>query len=113
MSLKWNGDEIERKMLAAQKFGIDQTMAACVVDAKSNYYPGHGFVTGVLQGSIQMRQAKHRGDRVVGLWGSFDVDYALSIEKGSGLMPGQGQLQNAADSEYPKLASRIRASFKA
>ena len=113
MSLEWKGDAVLRKAIAAAAFGIDQTMALCVVDAKSNYYEGHGLITSTLQGSIQMRPAKVLRTRVVGRWGSFDVIYAEHVEKGTGRMPGQGQMQSAADREYGELAARIRRRFAA
>ncbi len=111
MSLDWKGEEVTRKLLDAATFGIDQTMAKAVVLAKGDLYKGHGFVTGVLQGSIQMRPAIIRGQTAVGTWGSFSVDYALPVEVGDGSRPGLGYLQQAADAEYPKLAGRIAREF--
>ena len=107
MSLEWKGDEVTRKLLDAATFAIDQTTALAVVKAKGDLYPGHGLVTGLLQGSIQMRPAVVRGNVAVGTWGSFSVDYALAVEQGTGSRPGLGYLQGAADVEYPKLAGRI------
>jgi len=113
MPVEWYGDKVASKMQKATAFGIDQTLAACVVNAKGNYYQGHGLRTSTLQGSVQARPAEIRstGD-VVGYWGSFDVDYAIYIEKGTGRIQAQRQLQNAADEEYPKLAERIRRRFE-
>jgi len=107
MSLDWKGDEVTPNMLSAAQFAIDQTMALAVVRAKEDLYPGHGLITAVLQGSIQMRPAEIRGKAVVGTWGSFTVDYALPVEEGTGSRPGLGYLQGAADAEYPKLATRV------
>ena len=112
MSLEWKGDALKQKVREASAYGIDQTMAKCIVHAKSNYYPGHGLVTAALQGSIRMKAAVIRVAHVIGQWGSFDINYAENIEKGSGRRPGQGQLQNAADDEYPLLGGRIRKRLK-
>ena len=112
MSLIWNGDAVKRKVIAAAQGGIDETMARCVVEAKKDYYEGHGLRFAVLQGSVKMQPAEVRGDRVVGQWGSFDVNYARHVEQGTGRMTGQGQLQGAADAEYPQLAERIRARMR-
>lgn len=113
MSLTWNGEAVLRKAISAAKYGIDQTTSLCVVEAKSNYYEGHGLITSTLQGSIQMRPAIALGVIVVGRWGSFTVLYAEYVEKGTGRMPGQGQMQNAADLQYRELAGRIRRRFAA
>ena len=135
MSLEWNGDNVKRNMVRAALWGVDATMAACVRKAKGRV----AVRTSTLQGSIQMRSARVSGDDVVGLWGSFNVDYALVVEEGSrphvirpvnakalwwpGLdhpvlsvnHPGTKErpyLVPAADAEYPKLAGRIARKFK-
>lgn len=112
MSFNWTGDALQARVITACKAGIDETMAACVSDAKQNYYEGHGLITTMLQGSIMLRPAEERAGAVVGQWGSFDVNYARYVEEGTGRMTGQGQLQGAADKEYPKLAARIRKRLR-
>lgn len=134
MITEWNGEQVKRNMIIAAKWGIDATMAAAVRKAKGRV----AKKTTTLQGSIQMRQAQQRGDRVVGLWGSFNVNYALYVEEGTdphvilpsakkalwwpGLdhpvksvnHPGtkaQPYLIPSADEEYPKLAGRIKRKF--
>lgn len=111
MSLKWNGEAVQRKAIDAAQFGIDLTMSKAVVLAKQDLYPGHGFQFGVLQGSLQMRSAVVSGGVVIGTWGSFTVEYAAAVEIGTGSRPGLGYLQGAADREYPKLAARIAKEF--
>lgn len=113
MSLTWNGEEVQQKMAKAAAFGIDQTMAACVVMSKGQLYPGHGFVFGGLQGSIEMRPAVNQGGGIVGFWGSFIINYARWIEQGGGVFPGYNYLRNSADREYPKLPGRIAKRFAA
>lgn len=108
MSLKWRGEAIKRRAIEAAKWGIDATTAACVVEAKQKV----PVRTATLQGSIQMRPAKERGDDVVGLWGSWNVDYALYVEKGTSRMAAQPYLRPAADHQYPKLAGRIKRRFR-
>lgn len=112
MSLTWNGDKVIEKVQKACRYGIDKTMAKCIVAAKDNYYPGHGFVTGALQGSIRMKPAvtKSNGE-TVGEWGSFSINYAERIERGTGKTDGQGQLQGAADHYYPKLAEYVKEGY--
>lgn len=113
MSLTWNGPEVERKAAAAAAFGIDQTMALCVVLAKGQLYPQHGWVSGALQGSIEMRPAVNQGGNIVGFWGSFLINYARWIEQGGGVFTGYNYLRSSADHEYPKLAGRIAKRFAA
>ena len=107
MSLEWNGDTVKRKMIEAAKWGVDKTTSECVIEAK-NRVPR---VTSTLQGSIQMRPAKQQGDDVVGIWGSFDVDYAIYVEMGTSRMSGTPYLRPSADSQYPRLSDRIKRKF--
>lgn len=105
MSLDWKGDEIQKKMEAAIKRGINQTMSAAVINAKKN----HTFKnrTGTLEGSIRPVVAAHKqGSEFVGLWGSADVAYALPVEF---RLPF---LRPAADAEYPNLARNIQNAFE-
>ncbi len=134
MSLEWYGEAVKAKLARAAQIGIDQTTAACTRAAKVRLYPGHGYDTGTYSRSIQMRPSRVMPRGVVtGLWGSFDVDYALAVELGTpphwigspvmirgvgwryiGMHPGTSPrpaLRPAADQEYPKTAARIRAAF--
>ena len=113
MSLFWNGDAVIKELTRATRLGIDETMGKCVVMAKSQLYPGHGFKFGFLQGSLRMEPSSLRGMHVVGTWGSFTIAYAMAMETGTGSFPGYNYLRNAADFEYPKLAARIRAHREA
>ena len=126
----WRGDEVLRHTQRAIRYAIDETMSACVDDAKRNV----PRVTGTLQGSIQIEPASiDRNGKVVGEWGSFDVNYALAVEMGNRSLvgpphksktpgikasgPGRNTgnrnfLRNAADKEYPKLRSRIKRWYR-
>ena len=101
----WHGDKFLRRIEKAQREAIDETTGAAVLVAQADLYPGHGLITGILQGSIHAEQAQRRGSRIVGRWGSFDVVYAGPIER------RYGYLRKAADAEYPKLAKRIKANL--
>lgn len=107
MSMEWNGEEIKRKAIEVAKWGVDATTAACVREAKVEV----PVVTATLQGSIEMRPAQERGSEVVGIWGSFNVDYAIYVEAGTSRMSAHPYLRPAADHQYPKLADRIRSKF--
>ena len=104
MSLKWNGELVKRNTIEAAKWGVDATMAACVREAKGRVRVD----TTTLQGSIEMRPAQQQGDDVVGLWGSFSVNYAIFVEMGTGRMSAQPYLWPSADHQYPKLPDRIK-----
>ena len=135
--LDWKGDQIKDRLLTAARQGIDETMAACVVDAKRET----PVRTGALQGSVRFEPAKVRGNEAKGTWGSFDINYAFYIEVGVqagvatvqahtrqnksgkissvrshtrryGSREGRNMLRNAADNEYPKLKKRIAKRFK-
>ena len=100
-----------KKLEAATKLAIDQTTAAAVIDAKNS----HPFqnVTGVAEGSIQMRPALRDGDRISGQFGSWDTDYFLFLEIGT-VNTGNGYptLRPALDREAPNLAERIRKNLE-
>lgn len=134
-SLTWNGPALTAKMRAAQKLGVNATMAECVRQAKANHTWENQ--TGILEGSIKIAEdARDEGGGVVGTWGSTDVRYALIHELGGVIVPVRAQalkfklpdgsfrivksvtiparpyLRPAADAIYPKLAGNIRAAFE-
>ena len=106
---QWNGDVIFRKTVEAARTAMDDTMARCVVEAKIRV----PTLTTTLQGSIEMRPTRREGELLVGLWGSFQVNYAIYVEVGTSRMSAQPYMRPAADHEYPLLPGRIRARIKA
>ena len=123
-NIDWKGQEVTDLVLEASRWAIDETMAAAVTDAKTNV----PVRTATLQGSIRLTPSVRTGNSVTGVWGSFDVNYALAVETGnrsligpegsssreSGPARGPGKntgnknfFRNAADKEYPKLNERI------
>lgn len=134
MALQWNGDRIIAKIQAAQKEGINRTVAETVEYAKNN----HTWIyrSGTLEGSIKILELAHRaGAGFRATWGSADVVYALIHELGGKIVPKKapalrfqvkGQwvttqevniparpyLRPAADAVYPRLASNIAAAFR-
>ena len=79
-TVRWEGDKVNAKTRYATRWGIDSTMADCVVTSKSMV----PVRTSILQGSIQMRPSVDNGDNITGYWGSFDVKYAQWVEFGTG-----------------------------
>jgi phage gpG-like protein len=134
-SLTWNGPAITAKMRAAQKTGVNATMAQCAVQAKNNH--AWQNQTATLEGSIGIAEfARDYSAGVVGTWGSKDVKYALIHELGGVIVPVRAKalaipqpdgsvrmvksvtiparpyLRPAADAHYPHLAAKIRAAFE-
>lgn len=128
----WRGDNVRRRVVQATREAFDETMALCVVTAKSNT----PVKTAALQGSIRLNPAQLvRGNVVEGVWGSFEINYALAVEVGtrggsvqvsahtragkSGThnvrahwrltqpRPGRNMLRGAADEHYPDVRARI------
>ena len=102
----WNDKEVLERVNQATRKGIDETTHACVPVAMSLVRVRYG----ILRGSLQARPAQHEPGRGwVGLWGSFDVNYALWQEiihfRYAGHRP---YLRPAADQVYPTLPERIR-----
>lgn len=97
-------DALVSRVAEATALAIDQTTAACVMQAKTNH-PWQNQ-TGTLEGSIEMRPAETDGTMVRGTWGSFSVIYAIYLE-----LKGWAYLRPAADAEYPKLVDRIKANL--
>lgn len=133
-NLTWLGGAVSEKMRAAARTGIDATMGACVIQAKSNH--SWQNQTGILEGSIKITAfAREQGSGVVGQWGSSDVKYALIHELGGVIRPVRAKalafrladgsfrmaqqvtiparpfLRPAADAIYPLLAGNVRKAF--
>ena len=77
--VNWRGQEVTDKVLRNSARAMDSVMADCVATAKRNVRRR----TTALQGSIQYRPTVHRPDGLVGFWGSFDIHYAIYVEKGT------------------------------
>ena len=102
----WNGGEVRRKVVRAAARGINATMGECVEDAQSNT----PWITGNLRRSIKIQElAREVNGRIVGLWGSADVDYALYVETGTRGRPGRNMLRGAAAAKYPGLGRNIKS----
>lgn len=100
--------ELRHQAQEASRRGIDRTLAGCIAPAKSRT----PVVSGTLQGSIRFEPAKVEGWRVVGQWGSFDVNYSIFVETGANGRPGRNMLRGTADEQYPNLPHEIEAEFR-
>lgn len=134
-TLDWRGPAVSAKMLQAQFFGLNKTLAQAVEHAKRNHAWQNR--TGTLEGSIAIAEfAQRHGTGISGLWGSKDVRYAMIHELGGRIVaknapalmfevngqfvrtqsvtiPARPYLRPAADATYPNLAANIREGFAA
>lgn len=102
VDLQWNGDAIVDKYRQAQKLGVAEVAALCVVDAARNT----PVRTGTAQGSVRAEPPKVEGNAVSTIWGSFDVNYYIWLELRGNM------LRNAADRYYGRLAEAISKRAK-
>lgn len=85
-SLVWKGDELIAGMRAAEREGVNRTMAECVQHAKSSHNWENR--TGVLEGGIDIVvYAVVIPTGVEGTWGVYDVAYARIHELGGTIEP--------------------------
>jgi len=99
--LDWRGAQVLSAVKEATKAAMNETTMKAVEAAHTQLYPGHGFITGLLHGSLKSEPATEEGGEISARWGSFDVNYALYIET------RYGYLRYGADAEYPGLAKRM------
>lgn len=102
----WHGEQITRRVEAACRAGIDETLAACLAVA----IPRAPIRTGFLRGSAFVRRAQRGLGGIVGSWG-FSAHYAPYLEFGTVRMSPRPFIRPAADLQYPLLASRIRRAY--
>lgn len=105
--LDWKGKDVSDKTWAAVQYAMNDTTAAAAIFAKQNH-PGWQNRTGTAEGSIRGDPARREGDRMIALFGSFDVNYFIWLEIGTRFREGDHTLVRAADAEFPKLPERIR-----
>lgn len=95
---------IERAVIG----GIDAVTAKAAKAAK----PLTPVRSGRLRDSMRNEPARTRGDQVVGSFGSYDVPYAIYVEKGTRRMAGRFMLQRAADATFPDVVKEIRSRLR-
>ena len=109
IKLDWRGKLTRKQVVRSVEQGMNMNLAKAVQQAKS-FTPVR---TGILQGSIRMEPAKEVSPNlIVGYFGSWDVNYAIFVEKGTVYMAGHHMLQRAADICFPKLKDDIRKAFE-
>ena len=76
--LDWNGKRVGRGFAEAARGAIDETTGLCVKKAATDA----PWRTGNLSRSIKLQEAEITDEEVFGVWGSWDVVYALVVELG-------------------------------
>lgn len=139
MSLTWNGEQVQDKVLLASARAGNSILGDSVITSKQ-LVPVR---TTHLQGSIQMREMAMTSAKggLRGMFGSFAMHYAIYVEKGTrphfppidaiamGMKVDRNTafliarsiskkgtkaypyLQPSADKWFPQLASRIKQEF--
>ena len=102
---EWNGPQIVDRVRQAAVAAVDETTQAAASQA-----------AGMRSGrAANITSEGASGDPPTGRWGLVPADqgdpfWELFIEVGGPGHAGDGAKRRAADSEYPRLADRIRAN---
>ena len=106
---EWFGDEI-----AAE---IERATAEALEDVGDDFVrtadPLTPVNTGELKRSTKADKVQKETDGTMSIeMGSFDVEHALFVERGTSRTPGEMMYQKAADQTWPKLDDKIKANMK-
>lgn len=99
----WNGEVIAAQLEAAIEAGMEETAVA----AKERAQELARIKTGEMRDSIDAVVEKVANGFSLDL--SVGTDHGLFNEIGTSRMPAQPMIRPAADSEFPKIAERVRA----
>jgi len=77
--LNWLGKEVSQAVSQKLASGLNKFDEQVARRAKTNLYPGHGYVTGRLQASVTNRQVRTEGELLVGAVGAYGIKYGMRI----------------------------------
>jgi len=103
--ITWKDRAVLGRSKTAFRLGINETLAIAVQIAA----PLTPYLWGFLRRSIRFQPARIQGERIIGQWGSFDINYALRMEKFH--RTRRHFLKKGADKAYPQLPARARRRF--
>ena len=111
--VKWNGDNVRRRLEKAARLGINKTMSQCIAIAKAS----HPFQnrTGTAERSIRVvvKAITSADGKTLGIWGSMGVGYFRFLEFGTRFMKSNfATLRPTAEKVYPLLQSNIRDGWR-
>ena len=105
---EWFGDEIAAELERATKEGLEKVGEDFVREAE----PLTPVDKGELKRSTKAEKAKKESEGYSIEMGSFDVEHALFVERGTSSTDGQFMYQQAADKTWPKLDDKIKDSMR-
>ena len=105
---EWFGDEIAKEIERATIEGLEKVGKDFVKTAD----PLTPTDEGDLKRSTRAAKVKRESDRLSIEMGSFDVPYAIHVERGTSRTEGQMMYQQSADRTWPKLDDKIKDSLR-
>ena len=105
---KWYGDEIAKEIERATREALED-VGKDFVQAADPLTP---IDEGDLRDSTKAEKVERKGDRLSIEMGSFDIPYALHVERGTSRMEGELMYQRAADQTWPKLDDKIKSAMR-
>ncbi|MED5546199.1 MAG: phage morphogenesis protein [Pseudomonadota bacterium] len=106
-SLTWNGKAVKARMKAAQREGVNRTMAGAVRHARDNH--NWDNQTGILEGAINIITFAYENEKgVTGVWGVQDVAYARIRELGGTITPKKAKFLAIPISDAARRAGSPR-----
>lgn len=79
VKLDWLGQEVSKAISQKLASGLNKFDEQLAARARTNLYPGHGYLTGRLQSSTTNRQVRIEGGNLVGAVGSYGIRYGVYV----------------------------------
>lgn len=79
VTLTWLGDQVLAQITAQLTGGLTTFNEQLAGAARDKLYPGHGYLTGRLKGSIRPSATRASGAGIEGSVGAFGVEYSLIV----------------------------------
>ena len=106
---EWFGDEIAKELERATREGLEKVGEDFVKTAE----PLTPVDKGELKRSTKAEKVKREAGGSLSIeMGSFDVEHALFVERGTASTDGEFMYQQAADKTWPKLDDKIKDSIR-
>ena len=108
VKFEWFGDEIAKEIERATVEGLEDVGADFVRTAD----PLTPTDEGDLRRSTKAEKVERDADKLSIEMGSFDIPYAIHVERGTSRTEGQMMYQQSADRTWPKLDDKIKAAMR-
>ena len=104
----WFGDEIAKELERATKEALEDVGVDFVKTAE----PLTPVDQGDLKRSTKAEKVKKEADGTLSIeMGSFDIEHAIHVERGTSRTEGEMMYQKSADQTWPKLDDKIKDSI--